>query len=128
MKTSRSVMVVAILLPGDPPPVSLPSLNQFPKIGTQGYNLVVDQTGAARITVAADAEHGVFNGAMTALQLLVEDCGEKEAAADDQGLPGPPASRRRLAPLPAVALRPANGRAHGSNRRTSALHGAESRV
>jgi hypothetical protein len=46
----------------------------FAKVGTEGYTLVVDeQSGAPRISISAAAEHGVFNGMMTALQLLLQD-------------------------------------------------------
>ncbi len=69
-----------------PPEGLAASIAPFPQIGSEGYVLLVEPNGAGvRVTIAADDDHGLWNGGMTALQLLlVAPEGPSEASVTPQ--------------------------------------------
>lgn len=65
---------------GTSPPTTLPpTLIAFPKMGQEGYILIVDRPATSvRVSVGANDKLGLWNGGMTAIQLLLRDAGSAE--------------------------------------------------
>ena len=77
---SSPVSIHFQLLSDAAPSFGLPAgIASFALIGEEGYALsVANSAGNVRIVVGASTQHGLFNGGMTVLQLLLTDAGSKE--------------------------------------------------
>lgn len=77
---SSPVSIHFQLLSDAAPSFGLPAgVAPFALIGEEGYALsVTNNAGNVRIVVGASTQHGLFNGGMTVLQLLLTDAGSKE--------------------------------------------------